>query len=279
MTPVEQQIILYWIAVGFYVTSATLYMISLVFNKERLLNIAMLSNLIGLVPHTVALGMRWMETGHFPYWGTYEVFSTYAWGAVFLLLLTQFIKPNLKIVGAFIMPFVFLMIGIAVMSPTLGTPIPRTYFTFWLGVHIAFAQLSYGSALIAAVLAAAYLMTAKQRATGKIHPLLAKLPELERIDFLSYRLTIFAFTMLGAMIASGAVWAYKAWGRYWGWDPIETWALVSWLVYGLYLHLRRTMGWQGKRASWLNIFALFLIIFAFFGIPLFYPSAHEHLEY
>jgi len=109
--------------------------------------------------------------------------------------------------------------------------------------------------------------------------MLGKLPATEKLDILIYRFSAFAFVMLGIMIASGAVWAYKAWGRYWGWDPIETWALISWLVYGLYLHLRITLGWKGRRAAWLALFAVVLVIFSFFGIPLVYPSVHEHLKY
>jgi len=71
---------------------------------------------------------------------------------------------------------------------------------------------------------------------------MAKLPDIKKIDHWSYQFSAFAFVMLGIMIASGAVWAFKAWGSYWSWDPIETWALISWLVYGLYFHLRTTMG-------------------------------------
>ncbi|MBE0449125.1 MAG: cytochrome c biogenesis protein CcsA [Actinobacteria bacterium] len=234
---------------------------------------------LGFLPHTLAIALRWNETGRFPYWGNYEVFGAYAWAIILFLLIFQALKPNLKIIGVFVLPFAFMMIGIAIMSSEEGREIPRTYFTYWLGIHVLFAKLSYSSVLISAVLATSYLMVTRGKIVDMAYPLLAKLPGPERIDFYSYRFAAFAFVMLGAMIASGSVWAYKAWGRYWGWDPIETWAFVSWLVYGLYLHLRSTMGWQGKKASWLNIFAFALVIFSFFGIPFFYPSAHEHLKY
>lgn len=279
MDTVKMQIILYWFSVSFFILGTVLFVSGLMFKKEKNSNYAAVCSFLGILPLTAALILRWQQTGHFPYWGLFEVFPAYAWVAVLFYLVVQYIKPVFRIVGTLVLPFAFFMIGIGIMSSPEVQDIPRTFFTYWLGVHVAFAKLSYGSVLISAGLAIAYLAKKKQQARGQVHPILAKLPDLENLDFYSYRFAAFAFVMLGIMIASGAVWAYKAWGRYWAWDPIETWALISWLIYGLYLHLRVTMGWHGTRASKLAIFALIMVIFSFFGIPFFYPSAHEHLEY
>jgi len=97
-------------------------------------------------------GQVWVQTGHFPYWGVYEVFSSYAWGALLFYLLVQFRKPNLKIAGIIVLPAVMLMIGVAVMSSADMKEIPKTFFTYWLWIHILFAKLSYGSVLISAAL-------------------------------------------------------------------------------------------------------------------------------
>ncbi|GAB4260898.1 c-type cytochrome biogenesis protein CcsB [Thermincola ferriacetica] len=279
MDSVKVQIILYWISVGFYAVATILLFSSTIFGKGRFLKPSLFIAAAGFVAHTAALILRWKQTGHFPYWGTYEVFASYAWGAVAFYLIVQLFRPNLKILGALVLPLSFIMIGIAVMTSTEVKEIPRTFFTYWLGIHILFAKLSYGSALIAAGLGILYLLKESSELRGQVHPLLEKLPDIKKLDYLNYRFVVFAFIMLLIMIASGSVWAYKAWGRYWGWDPIETWAFISWLVYGFYLHLRITYRWQGKRSAWMSIFCLLLVLFAFFGIPLIYPSVHEHLKY
>ncbi len=279
MDSVESQIVLYWVSVGFYAVATVLLISSFVFKKEKYPNYSVWLTLIGFLFHSTAIVMRWVQTGHFPYWGTYEVFTSYAWGAVGFYLIVQFFRPGLRAIGALAMPISFVMIGVGIMTSTDIKEIPRTFFTFWLGVHIFFAKLSYGSAIIAAGLGIIYLVRERQEKEGRLNPQGGKLMDLTRIDTLNYRFAVFAFIMLMIMIVSGSVWAYKAWGRYWGWDPIETWALISWLVYGIYLHLRITYKWKGRKSAWLSIACLLLVLFAFFGIPLIYPSVHEHLKY
>ncbi|TLN10237.1 cytochrome C biogenesis protein, partial [bacterium] len=256
-----------------------LYAASIIFRQERFVGYGAAAAFLGALPHTAAIILRWYQAGRFPYWNPYEVFPAYGWAIVLCFLLFQYFKPDLKIVGAFVLPAVFLLIGVGVMGSPEVKPIPRTFFTFWRDLHIGFAKLSAASALISAGLAGLYLLKRRQQLRGEVNPTLERLPDLDRLDFLSYRVTAFAFIMIGIMIATGAVWAYKAWGRYWSWDPIETWALISWLIYGLYLHLRITLGWRGARTAWLSVGALVLVIFSFWGIPLVYDSVHEHLRY
>lgn len=265
----KTQLILLWISVFFYVVAASLTIAGSWFSKPNWRQWSYVVAWLGLVPQTAALLLRWYQTGHFPYWGTYEVYTSYAWGAALLIQLFSMLVPAARSIVGWLWPVVFLMIGLGAMGTKEIEEIPRTFYTFWLGVHIFFAKLSYGSALIAAGLGGAFLWRRKT----------ADPAELERLDRLNYSVSGFAFIMLGIMILSGSIWAYKAWGAYWRWDPIETWALISWLVYGIALHLRFSWGWQGVRAAWLSIAALLLILFAFFGIPLFYPTAHEHLTY
>lgn len=280
MESVELQIILYWISVGFYVVSTVLFISSLIFKKERLVNHAVLLTFMGFLFTTSAFIMRWIQIGRFPYWGTYEVFAAYAWVSVAFYLIVQFFRPNLKIIGALVLPLSFIMIGIAVMTPAeVNKDIPRTFYTYWLGIHIFFAQLSYAAAIISAGMGLLYIIKERMERKGQFNPLVAKLPDLNRTDYFCYRFAVFAFIMLMIMIASGSIWAYKAWGRYWGWDPIETWALISWLVYGLFLHLRNTYRWKGKKSAWMSVICLLLVLFSFFGLPLFYSSVHEHLGY
>lgn len=276
---VKAQIILFWAGVAGYAIATALYIASLIFKKDNWVNKATIFGLLGFLPHTAAIGLRTYQIGHFPYWGVYEVFTAYSWSAVLFFLIVQFLRPGLRITGALVFPLAFLMIGIGLFNDPTVVEAPPTFLTFWLWVHIAFAKLSYASALVSSGLGLCYIIKENQELKGRVSLFFQKLPALDQIDYLSYRFAAFAFVMLGIMILSGAIWAYKAWGRYWGWDPIETWALIGWLVYGIYLHLRITLSWKGRKAAWMAVVALLTIIFAFFGIPLFYPSVHEHLEY
>ena len=277
---IKTQLIIYWVSVGFYAIAATLFIVGLNFKKDFQKQ-ALIIAIVGFIANSLALGLRWYQTGHFPYYGMYEVYPSYAWGFVFFYLVAQFIKPSLRFLGAILLPLAFLMIGIGVMSSNVIKEIPRTFFTFWLGVHIAFAKLSYGSALIAAALSIIYLFKKKQKLSNNKNieaNWLNKFPSMEKLDDLTYRFVSLAFFMLAIMIISGAIWANKAWGRYWNWDPIETWAFISWLVYGISLHLYRTFRWRGSKMAWITLFALILVVFAFFGIPYIYDTAHEHIK-
>lgn len=271
------QLILIWISVAGYVMSACLAIGGSIFRKPALTRIPYKIGWIALIPLVAALGLRWYQTGHFPYWGSYEVLTSYACGAAILIQLFGLMLPQYRSVVGWLAPVVFLMLGLGAMGTKNIEDIPRSYYVFWLYVHIAFAKLAYGSALLAAGMGTMFLWKTR-RGTAE-HTEEEPSADLKKIDGLNYALSGFAFIMLGIMIVSGAIWAYKAWGAYWRWDPIETWAFVSWLVYGIGLHLRFSMGWRGKKAAWLSIVALVLVLFAFFGIPLIYPTAHEHLSY
>jgi len=160
------------------------------------------------------------------------------------------------------------------MSSTELTELPKSYFTYWLWIHMLFATLALGGILVAAGLSVIYLVKNRQEEKGQVNPLFLRLPSLTGIDFWGHRFSLFSFLMIGIMIGSGAIWGYKSWGRYWGWDPIETWSLITWLAYGFYLHLR-IMGVKGKPASWLHIGVIILAVFSFFGAPYLYPTIHD----
>jgi ABC-type transport system involved in cytochrome c biogenesis permease subunit len=134
------------------------------------------------------------------------------------------------------------------------------YRSNWLMVHVVFAWLAFGSYVVASALAGYFLWVTRRA---------VPVPEPDRrglVDELAARLIAFGFVSDSVMIASGAIWAHGLWGRYWAWDPIETWSLVSWLVYGVNLHLRFTLGWQGRRAAWVAVLSVLGIIVTFFGL-------------
>jgi len=272
---VKTEIILLWITVGLYALSTCFYVYSIAFQKEKYLKRATIIAGLGLVIHTVALGLRWVQAGHGPYMRRYEVYSSNVWIAIAMFLIAQYFRPSIRVLGSILMPVSFLLIGMAVMaSPEIRT-LPSTFKTYWLIVHILFAKLSYGSALIGTGLGVLYLIKEKKKEDDNLTEFYKRMPKLEVLDELSYAFIGFGFLLLGIMIIAGSIWAKSAWGSYWGWDPVETWSLISWFVYGLYLHLRRTYGWKGKKAAWLAIGALGFLIFALFGVGLFYDSIHS----
>jgi ABC-type transport system involved in cytochrome c biogenesis permease subunit len=124
--------------------------------------------------------------------------------------------------------------------------------------------------LIAAGLGLIYLL--KENRTGGIYD---RLPDLDSIDVLSYRYVAAGFIMYGLMIVSGCFWSNQVKGNYWNWDPVEVWSLISWLVYGIYLHLRITFGWRGRRLAWYALFALAAMIVSYWGIPFSMETFHS----
>lgn len=270
------QILAFWIAVGLYVISFILFSMGITFKKDKYPLYGTWLCLFAFLAHTVALIIRWLQVGHGPYIDFWEVIPADAWVGVLFYLIIQMYIPRIRILGVFVTPVAFLMIALAVLGHLEMRSIPNTYTTYWLYIHVLFAKLSYGSCLIAAAIGFIYLM--KDKENIRKNGFLEKLPPLPNLDELSYRFAAFAFIMLGIMILSGSIWANLSWGRYWGWDPIETWALVSWLIYGIYLHIRFTFRWKGRKAAWFTILAFLMVIFAYFISPFLYSSIHEHLK-
>lgn len=264
------QIIMYWLAIGLYVISTVLYVISNDFHKSSLMRWATRFAVVGTVPHGIGIILRWIEAGHAPYTQLYEVSATNTWLSMAFYLFLQSRNKRLEPLGIIIVPVSFLFLAAGVMSSKEVLEIPPTFQTYWLFVHVLFAKLAYGATLIGAGLAAFYLLKLRFKSF-----ILEKLPDSDVTDELSYKFMGVGFVFNTIMIVAGSIWAKSAWGSYWSWDPIETWSLIAWLIYGIYLHLRRTFGWRGQRAAWLALLTFGVMIFALFGIVLIYPSIHE----
>lgn len=264
------EIVLMWATVTGYALAAVLFIVSVVFKKERLSAIGVIVTLVSLAPHIAAVAGRWVRLGHGPYLGFYEVVSSFALlGAVAFLLVT-WRYPALRLSGAALMPIAFLILGGSMLAPKGGMEITATLASYWLAVHVAFAKLTYGSFITAFGLALMYLLRDKRPNNA----LLGRLPAPEIVDDLVFKFVAAGFIFLGIMIAAGAVWANEAWGRYWAWDPIETWSLISWLCYAVVLHLRLTLGWKGARFMWAAMAALPVVLFALVGVAVVYQSIH-----
>lgn len=270
------QIISYWLAIAFYVVSSVLYILSIKFSSSpKIVKYGNISAALGLAPNALGILLRWYQVGHVPSSQLYEVTPSIALISVMFFICIQWRYKNVAQIGAFIVPAAFLLLGLGVMGSKEITVMPATFKTYWLIIHITFAKFAYGSTLIGTVFAVCYLL--KERALGVW---LERLPALGKLDDLSSRFMALGFFFNTVMIFAGSIWAKNAWGSYWSWDPIETWSLIAWLFYALYLHFRRTMGWRGARASWLAIFTMIFFVFSLFGVTYFYPTVHQYfLDY
>jgi len=267
--------VMHWLAIVFYAASTIIFIYGLTFSKEKWFSVGVVTALIGTGLHTGALGVRWIATGHGPFLKRYELFSSYVLIAMYMFLWLQYKRPDLRPVGLMVLPISLLIMGLALTTSAADKEVPSTYNFMWIVLHIVFAQASYGAALIGSGLALLYLLKRRAQNKGAVSSIYERLPSLEEMDNLSYRFHGFAFLTIGIMIASGAIWANYAWGRYWSWDPIENWSLISWLFYGIYLHLRRIHGWVGARAAWVSFIALVALIFILVGIGWAYNSIHS----
>ena len=260
-----------WTAIGIYLASSLLFLGGLIFKKEKQLILAWRGCVAGFALHSATILARWIASGHPPVLWSFEHALAGSWFVMGIFLMVGRYFNNLRITGTVISPFVLLMLGYGIMGKELGIePLPPPYQSNWLWVHVGFGWVTYGAYHVAAGLAILYLL--KQRALrkikgqGEISRFFRFFPELAVIDDLTFKLIVYGFIAHIAMLGSGAIWAYGLWGRYWAWDPIETWTLVSWLIYGITIHLRMTYHLKGNRFAWLAIVSLAGVLIFFGGI-------------
>jgi len=266
-----------WLCVLGYVLSFVGMLIGLIFGKERATRTGWFLVLGAFVLQTLAIISRWIATGHMPVMGVYENSLLGAWFVVLLFLVSARWISGTRLLGIVVTPIALVMLGNGIMKGAELEPLAPAFQSNWLFVHVIFAWFAYGSFFIAACLGVAFLWKNRAEAQGNIEQSVARrFPQLDIIDNLIFRFIIFGFIADTAMIATGSIWAHGLWGRYWGWDPLETWSLVSWLTYGAALHLRITMGWKNRRLAWLVIAAILTVIITFFGIG-FISGVHTQL--
>jgi cytochrome c-type biogenesis protein CcsB len=221
----------------------------------------------------VSLGARWVRVGHGPYLGFYEVAAALVFFVVAAFVLVTWRQPRMAAAGIGIMPVALLLLGGAMLAQNIDVPMTAKLTSFWLAVHVAFANLAFGAFVISFGCALAYVVRERSK-TGKWAQRFEKLPAQDALENLTVRYVLVGFFFWGIMIVTGAIWANEAWGRYWGWDPIETWSLIVWIIYAVYLHVRFTLGWRGERLAWFAIVAMPLSLFTLVGIPLAFNTTH-----
>lgn len=267
------EIILMWITLTMYVGATVMFTFGVVFMKEKWTRNAVIMAAAGLVPHTAAIVVRWLSVGHGPYIGYYEVVSALTYFTVALFVVAALRNPGLSAVGIGVMPVAVLLLGGAMFAPKAGLPMTPMLSSYWLFIHVLFANLAFAAFAASFGFAVVFLLRERSK-SGRWVSRLEKMPPQRSIEDLIARFALAGFLLWGIMIVSGAIWANESWGRFWSWDPIETWSLIVWLIYAVILHLRYTLGWRGTRLAWFSVVAMPVALFCLIGIPTVFNTIH-----
>ncbi len=231
---------------------------------------------LGTVLLAVAVLLRGLAAGRVPWANMYEFTITGSTiVAVVYLLLSR--RYDLRALAVWVTGLLLLTLGLGVtvlyvpagpLVPALRSP--------WLVIHVSAATLAAALFTIAMIASALFLVRDVADRRGASGRLVSRLPSAATLDRVAYRVTAFGFPVWTFAVIAGAIWAEYAWGRYWGWDPKETWSLITWIVYAAYLHARTTAGWRGRRAAIVSLVAYATMLFNFFGVNIAFVGLHSY---
>lgn len=285
-----------------------IYWVNLIFFKDKssFSQLGRLSTIIANIFLFFILGSRWIIAGYFPLSNLYEslLFLTWTLLTVYLYIET---KTSSRLIGAILIPVTLLITGFAnlTLSPEMqkSSPLVPALQSNWLMMHVSMMLLSYGSLIMGSLLCILFLVISRYQdidlkvqdnSSLPLYNLMldyyevkvissssevsefGKFKLLQSLDNWSYRIIGLGFPFLTIGIISGGVWANEAWGSYWSWDPKETWALITWLVFATYLHARITKGWEGKKTAILGGLGFFVIWICYLGVNFLGKGLHSY---
>lgn len=259
-----------WGALTAYSLLAVTALTGLVFRRGWHRQLGTLTG-VGVVLHTVAIGARWARIGHLPVGNAFEMLSANLWGLMLAVAVGFVLLPRLRAFVALLMPVVIMVMAWMLLKPSAESLLPPTYKTVWLFIHIGFIKLFLGCSFIALGLALIVLL--RKTAFGKDR--FAGLADNGTLDGRCYRFMALALIFDTCGIVAGAIWAQDAWGRYWSWDPLETWSLITWLTIGFTLHVRASFKTQPATNAMLVVGVFVIAFFTFFGVPFVSTSMHK----
>jgi len=271
----QLQLPLLWFMLAAYVGALVIYGFSFWSRNSNLCDTATKIVYLGLALNTAELILRAVLIGGLPLNNGFEFGLSFVFAVVMAYVVIER-RFQLSAVGLFVMPVAVAITCWLVSIDLTVQPVMPALRSYWLAVHVTAAVIAYGAFAISFAVSVAYLL--KARTTVDLQSRFQQaLPALKVLDQISYRLIFVGLPFLTIMLITGAVWAEYAWGAFWSWDPKETWALITWLVYAAYLHTRFLKGFQGKRAAWLSVLGFVAVIFTFFGVSYLLPGMHSYL--
>ena len=250
-----------WAAVLAYVAAGSIAIVALIFRRQP--ERAILGLLVlALALHGASIALRWERVGHGPFITLFEILSSNVWSLAAVFALAYWRLRAVRPAAAFVMPVLFLMIGWLLVTQAGDGHFPPTYRTAWLWVHVGFGKVFLGALLVSVGFSAMLLARA------------SALP-LERMDELALRFLALAFVFETLMLIAGAIWAQGAWGRFWAWDPLETWAFLTWLALAGTLHARSAFQFPPRMGAVMIIGVFALAFLTFFGMPFVSTAPHK----
>ena len=244
--------------------------------RSRELRIAFALTILGWALHVGGVLLRGIAAERVPWANMFEFAITATAIIVGVFLAVQFWQ-DLRFIGVYVIGFSLVALGVAATNFYVDViPLPDALQSAWLVIHVFVATLGTGFFGVAAAVSITQLLQARRETTGKGPRYLATLPDAERLENLSYRLILVGFVFWTFTLIAGAIWAERAWGRYWGWDTKEVWTFIIWTIFAGYIHARATRGWRGSRSAWLAIVGFTAVVFNFTVVNLFFKGLHAY---
>lgn len=261
------------VVIIFYLLSTIGYLIYLFLQKDYLQKTGFYLLASGFLFHTVELGYRIVESGHFPVSNLHETLSLAGCTIAGVFLLFQY-RYRLKILGIFAAPLVTIVMVIAARLPNVPSETQAVLKSIWLVAHVV--AIFIGEASLALACGAGLLYLLQEHAIKSKHRgfFFKRLPSLELLDHTGYACIVTGFTMMTFGLITGLIYAKSIWGRFWSWDPKEVWSGITWLLYAALLHQRLTFGWRGRRAAIMAIIGFAVILFTFLGVNFLLKGHH-----
>jgi cytochrome c-type biogenesis protein CcsB len=248
----------------------------------RWVETGMALSVVAVTAHTIAIVTRGLAVHRAP-WGNMYEFVTALTCVAAIFFLFVMVRYRAWSLGVFVMGAVVVALGLAetLIYTAAGQLVPALQ-SYWLSIHVTAMTLATGIFFVAAVLGVVYLAADRYQrrvAAGRAEPgngIMRRLPSIEQIDRLTYRTIVFGFPVWTFGVIAGAIWADQAWGRYWGWDPVETWAFITWVLYAAFLHARATAGWRGRRAHYIQLLGFASLMFNILVVQVFIAGLHSY---
>ncbi|GAA3340354.1 c-type cytochrome biogenesis protein CcsB [Curtobacterium pusillum] len=244
----------------------------------RFERVGMAMTVLALVLHVGSVVLRGIAADRVP-WGNMFEFSLTGTALIILIFLLVQLWQNLKFLGVFITGLTIILLGIATVNYYVPVrPLVPALESYWLVIHVFVAIAGTGFFALGAGLAVAQLVQTyhQGRTTSNKIRFMETLPDADRLEVLTYRVLLVGFVLWTFTLIAGAIWAERAWGRYWGWDTKEVWTFIIWVVYAGYIHARATRGWRGARSSWLALIGFAAVMFNFSVVNVFFKGLHSY---
>ena len=244
--------------------------------------VAMGLTVLGALTQAGVLLFRGLATDRLPWGNMYEFATATVLIAVVVYVIFAVRVPALRHLGLFVLaPVVLALVLIGLFLYADAGPLVAALRSYWLAIHVTTAITGFGIFFVSGIASVMYLVRSRYEArladdAAPESGIVAKLPTAAALDRVAHRTAVFGFPIWTFAVMAGAIWAESAWGRFWGWDPKETWAFIAWVVYASYLHARTTAGWRGRPAAWVNVVGLVVMIFNLLFVNMVSTGLHSY---